>query len=71
MGKPERIGEVLKRVFADLEKVYGDRQGGRPEGPEPEALPLGGRLSSGKEGIRGGLDQALPPAPKQRLVSKS
>jgi hypothetical protein len=37
ISKPELIREILRRIFADLERKY--RQSGRPPGPCGEPIP--------------------------------
>ena len=49
MSEPERLGEILKRVLADLEKQY--KLGGRPKG-----LSGGAPTSPGPTSPSGGED---------------
>lgn len=68
---PEHISEILKRVFEDLEKQYGEKIGGWSKGPSGDALHVPGPLSLAGGGSIGRLDKIIPPAYNKRLAEKS
>jgi hypothetical protein len=68
-GEPERLGEILKRVMADLEKQYS--RGGCPPDRKREPVPPGPPDPwTGGERI-GRLDKTASAANRKRLAKES